>query len=177
MTLCLLHKRLDGPARFAQADHPDQAAAIADRRGHIHHRGGWVLRVRAGGARSVAPLQGQVHIVPAGKVLAFIFSSGVEQHHTGGTGDVDMGMNAIFFQTPDIRIRGTAGVTIERLAQGRGNHDLAVSGILGNDFRQQVGRVHQGFFGGLAHQRLGLAEHQVQHEPAHQPENQEVEHQ
>ena len=112
-----LHKRLDGTPRFAQADDPDQTAAVADRGGHIHDRGGRVLWVRAGSPCPVATLQGQMHIIPAGEVLTFILAPGIEQHGTGGTSDIDVGMDTVFFQAPDIRIRCTPGITIQGLAQ------------------------------------------------------------
>jgi hypothetical protein len=50
----------------------------------------------------------------------------------------------------------------------------AVLHVVAEDFRQQVGGVHQGFLGGLAHAGADFVHHRAEHEVAGQPDEQEV---
>ncbi|MNP03702.1 hypothetical protein D3C76_955960 [compost metagenome] len=82
-------------------------------------------------------------------------------------------VDLILRQSPDIGIRlalavGTQHLRQTALAEGTGL-DVVVK-----DFREQVGSVHQGFFGGLAHSGTDLFTHGAENEVAGQPDKQEV---
>ncbi|MCY1240925.1 hypothetical protein D9M72_537990 [compost metagenome] len=74
---------------------------------------------------------------------------------------------------PDVRLRAARAVGLKQLGQaalGQG----AVLQVVAKDFRQQVGCIDQGFFGGLAHAGADLVHHRAEHEITGKPDEQEI---
>ncbi|MCY1514982.1 hypothetical protein D9M68_495550 [compost metagenome] len=154
-------------------DDADDPLAVADGRRHVHDRGLRVVRVLPRGAGAVLAAQGQVDVVPARIVLAHRHAAGVQQYHATAIGDVDAVVDPGLAHAPDIRPRLALAIGAQQfgqapLVQGAGAH------LVTEDFGQQVGGVHQGLFGGLAHAGADLLHHRAEHEPAGQADEEEV---
>ncbi|SST08579.1 Uncharacterised protein [Acinetobacter baumannii] len=164
---------LQAAVRLGHRNHPDDLPAILDRRRHVHHRGIRVVRVFAAGARAVLAPESQVDVVPARIVLADGHPGGVQQHLAAGVGDVDAVVHRLLAQAPDIRLRHPLAVVLEHLRQVALCQG-AVLHVLAEDLGEQVGGVHQGFLGGLAHAGAHFVHHRAQHEVAGETDEQEV---
>ena len=82
-------------------------------------------------------------------------------------------VDLVFRKPPDHRTRLTVAIGLEQLgpmalAEG------AVFNVCTQDFSQQVGGVHQCFFGGLAHAGADFLHHGVEHEVAGQADKQRI---
>ena len=165
-----------GLQRAVGLGHRDDAYDLpvgTDRRRHVHHRGVGVGRVFTGGAGPVLAAQGQQDVVPAGVVLAHGLAGGVQQHAAGAVGDVDAVVDLGLAHAPDLGAGLALAVGLEQLGQvalGEG----AVAHRVAEDLGQQVGGVHQGFLGGLAHTGADLVHDGAEHEVTGQADEEEV---
>lgn len=142
-------------------------------RGHVHHRRLGVVRHLTTGTGAVLATQGQVDIVPARIILAHRLAAGVQQDLAGGIGDVDAVIDRELAHLADLRLRLTLAVGLKQalpavLLQAPGAQ------VGTQQLGQQVGGVHQGFFGGLAHARTNLVHHRAQDKPAGQADEEEI---
>lgn len=82
-------------------------------------------------------------------------------------------VDLVFRQAPDGRSGLAVAVGLEQLrpvalAEG------AIPDVIAQDFSQQVGRIHQGFFGRLAHAGAYFLHHRIEHEVAGQADEQRI---
>ena len=164
-------ERRDRLIGFGDGEHADDPRRIAiahgDRRGHMHHRAGLVVRIAARRPRAVATLEGEIDIVPARIILAQILAAGIEHHDAARVGHVDAGADLALGEAPDFGAEIAVG---QRAHVGGEAAIVDASGqqiVLGL-FRQQIGGVDQGVFHRLAHARL----HFLQEHPAQQQRGQ-----
>src|SRR5690606_17631170 len=101
-----LDERFDRTVGLGHGEHADDVAAIgadavADRRGHVHHRGGIVVRIAAGGTRAVLAAQGPVDVVPARVVAADVAPRRVVDDDAAHIGDRDAVAHPVLVEIPD----------------------------------------------------------------------------
>ncbi|MNP51915.1 hypothetical protein D3C76_1462700 [compost metagenome] len=79
----------------------------------------------------------------------------------------------IFRQPPDLGTWAALAIGFEQLRQAALRKRAGLD-VIAQDLGQQVGRVDQGFLGGLAHHRANLFAHGIEQEITRQPHEQEI---
>ena len=159
-------ERVDAVVGLGQGQHPDQRAAIArviHRRGHVHHRAGFIARRFRAGARAVLATQGAVDVVPARVVAAHVLPARIVDDDAPRVGNGDPVINAALGEAPHHRAR----VTPLRGSQLRGKRTIGNTPglhIRRGHHRQHVGCIHQRGFHRLPHAGLHLADEHPHHE-------------
>ncbi len=163
----------DAGQRLGHREYAEQPPLVTNRCGHVHHRRAGVVGLRARAAGAVFALEHARHVAPLRIIGAQGQTLGVEDHPTQVVGDVDAKVDAVLLYAPDACLRRT----LARRRQSPGElaiGDPAAGEIRRCQFGEDMRRIDQGFFGGLADSRLGLAHEDVEHEPRCQADDQEI---
>ena len=165
--------RLQRAVGFGHGDHADDLALVTDRRAHVHDRRVRIIGHRPRRTRTVLAAQGQVHVVPARIILAHRDSAGVQHHLALVVGDIDAVVDLVLRQAPDTGRRLPLAVGLEQLRPAVFIEGAGLE-VVAQDFGHQVGGVHQGFFGGLAHAGADFLHHGAEHKVAGQADKQRI---
>ena len=172
--------RIHGAIGFAHRQHAADLAVLQQGGCDIHHRTLGIVGNIATAAGAIAPLQGQVDIVPARVIGAEVAAGGVKQHDAVPIGDVEAIVDAILLDAIDAGadrplVQGDQGAGQGAVGQAVAGQRL-VGQIGRRQLGQQLGGIDQGPLGGAAHPGLDLLQEDVEDKPGgnrHQQEEAE----
>jgi len=162
--LAALNDRRHRQVGFTDAQHADNPPLIHHRRGDIHHRAGFIMRIAARTARAVLAAQGEPDIVPARIVLPCRLPAGVKHHLAPGIGQIDAVLITYLFNSANI---GVERLLVELVKGLRQPALLRVcrQQILTRQRRQQGSGIIEGPLCRPAHARLHFLDKDRQHKP------------